>query len=83
MMDLDGPEPLYIQIAGILRRRIADGTYPPRSKIPSAEALRAEFGVSRVTAVNAVGILLNEKLVQGVVGKGTYVSEPPETSGED
>lgn len=78
-MDLDGPEPLYVQIADILRARIADGTYPPRSKIPSSEQLREEFGVSRVTAVSAVGILIGEGRVRGVPGKGTYVEQPTAT----
>lgn len=81
-MNLDGPEPIYIQIANILRARIADGTYPPRSKIPSAAQLTKEFEVSRVTAVNAVALLIDEKLAQGVIGKGTYVSEPADTTSE-
>ena len=73
MADLDGPEPMYQQIAGILRARIADGTYPPRTPIPSAALLCEEFGVSRRTAISAVDVLREQGLVKGVVGKGTYV----------
>jgi GntR family transcriptional regulator len=48
-VDLDGPEPLYEQIARIIAARIADGTYPPRRRIPSEAGIVAEFDVSRPT----------------------------------
>ncbi len=32
---LDGPTPLYIQIADILEARIADGIYPVNTPVPS------------------------------------------------
>ncbi|MEU5077116.1 GntR family transcriptional regulator, partial [Streptomyces asoensis] len=53
-LDLDGPEPLYEQIAAILAARIADGTYPPRRRVPSEAGIVEEFGVSRPTARAAV-----------------------------
>ncbi|WP_234393136.1 GntR family transcriptional regulator [Streptomyces pactum] len=56
-VDLDGPDPLYEQIAAVLTARIADGTYPPRRRIPSEAAVVEEFGVSRPTARAAVQLL--------------------------
>ncbi|MEU2598441.1 GntR family transcriptional regulator [Streptomyces hirsutus] len=79
-LDLDGPEPLYEQIAVILAARIADGTYPPRRRIPSEAQIVDEFGVSRPTARAAVQLLVERGLVRTVRGKGSYVVDaPPQT----
>ncbi|MEV8552548.1 GntR family transcriptional regulator [Streptomyces glaucescens] len=79
-LDLDGPEPLYEQIAQILAARIADGTYPPRRRIPSEAQIVAEYGVSRPTARAAVQLLVERGLVHTVRGKGSYVVDsPPQT----
>lgn len=72
-IDLDGPEPLYQQIAAALESRIDDGTYPPGRKIPSVKALMAEFGVGQNTAEGAIRVLRDKGRVRGVVGKGTFV----------
>jgi GntR family transcriptional regulator len=83
MVDLDGPDAMYRQIADILTKRIADGTYPLNSRIASAAEICAEFEVSRRTAISAVELLTEQGLVRASVGKGTYVVKLPETSGED
>lgn len=74
-LELDGPDPLYEQIAAILTSRIADGTYPPRRRVPSEAAIVEEFGVSRPTARSAVQLLVERGLVVTVRGKGSYVVE--------
>ena len=76
-VDLDGPEPLYEQIATVLAARIADGTYPPRRRIPSEAAIVDEFGVSRPTARAAVQLLVERGLVHTVRGKGSFVVDSP------
>lgn len=79
-VDLDGPEPLYEQIATVLAARIADGTYPPRRRIPSEAAIVDEFSVSRPTARAAVQLLVERGLVHTVRGKGSFVVDaPPQT----
>jgi GntR family transcriptional regulator len=82
-LDLDGPEPLYEQIADLLAARIADGTYPPRRRIPSEAALCEEFDVARPTARAAVALLVDRGLVRTVRGKGTYVREPKDDEPAD
>lgn len=72
-MDLDGPEPLYEQIADVIAARIADGTYPPRRRIPSEAAICDEFTVARPTARSAIRLLVDRGLVRTVRGKGSYV----------
>ncbi|MEY9489053.1 GntR family transcriptional regulator [Streptomyces calvus] len=76
-VDLDGPDPLYEQIAAVLAARIADGTYPPRRRIPSEAAIVEEFSVSRPTARAAVQLLVERGLVRTVRGKGSYVVDSP------
>jgi DNA-binding GntR family transcriptional regulator len=77
-VDLDGPEPLYEQIAVVLATRIADGTYPPRRRVPSEAGICEEFTVSRPTARAAVQLLVERGLVVTVRGKGTYVVDNPQ-----
>lgn len=80
-VDLNGPEPLYEQIAAILAARIADGTYTPRRRVPSEAAICEEFSVSRPTARAAVQLLVSRGLVVTVRGKGTFVVEQESKEG--
>ncbi|GGP98283.1 DNA-binding GntR family transcriptional regulator [Actinomadura coerulea] len=71
-----GPEPIYRQIAAILRARIADGAYRPGYAIPSTSALCEEFGVTHRTVRAATRLLVDEGLLVGAVGRGMFVSRP-------
>lgn len=81
-LDLDGPEPLYEQIAAVLTARIEDGTYPPRRRIPSEAAIVEEFGVSRPTARSAIHLLVVRGLVVTVRGKGSFVVDQTTTEAD-
>jgi GntR family transcriptional regulator len=72
-LDPDGAEPLYQQLAAILRRQIADGTLPKNRPIPSVARLVQEYGVARGTALHAIELLKAEGLVRTVPGRGTFV----------
>lgn len=65
--------PAYVQLAAILRQRISSGVYPPGSRLPSEAALSKNFGMSSMTARQAVGVLVEEGLVRRVQGSGTFV----------
>lgn len=71
--DLEGADPLYIQLADELERRILEGIYPPGKQIPSAAELCDEFSVSRQTANSGLKLLKERGLVRGVPGRGTFV----------
>jgi GntR family transcriptional regulator len=67
------PQPLYVQLAAILRDMISSGELEPRAPLPSESYLQQEQGVSRGTVRMAVGILRDEGLVVTIGGRGTFV----------
>ncbi len=76
MIDHGAEEPLYLQLAGILRAAILAGELTGR--IPSELSLMQEHGVSRGTASHAVRILRDEGLARMRFGRGTFVVPPAE-----
>lgn len=73
-----GLEPVYRQLAGILRARIQSGQLKHLDQLPSEDRLREEFGISRDTVRRAVEVLRNEGLVFTVPHRGTFVGPRPE-----
>jgi len=76
----DAPIPRYLQIADLMRGRIARGLWSKGRKLPSLDALVEEFGVARVTVRQAVDLLAREGLVSPQQGRGTFVTAEPERS---
>ncbi len=73
----DTPVPRYFQLADLIRQRIARGEWPEKHRLPTLEALAAEFSVARVTVRQAIEVLAREGLVSPQQGRGTFVSGVP------
>ena len=61
------------QLADTLRAQIADGAYPPGSKIPSYRQLRDSHHVALNTAQAAIRMLAADGLVEIRPARGAYV----------
>ncbi|MEW1844533.1 GntR family transcriptional regulator [Nonomuraea angiospora] len=74
--------PKYAQIVQTIRQKIADGTYPPGSLLPSETQLVREFGVSRPTVVRALQVLQLRGVIDREHGKGSFVKAAPPGSAD-
>src|SRR5439155_22438758 len=73
---VSGPIPLYHQLRQALRDRIAAGEWRPGEQVPTLRALCQLFGVSRITAIRALGGLAHEGVLARKQGKGLFVGGP-------
>ncbi|MGW7688781.1 GntR family transcriptional regulator [Streptomyces asiaticus] len=80
MIDFAPDVPRWRQVADVLRQRIADGTYQPRTRVPSVLALQQEFGIATATGQKVHRALREEGLIYTEPGLGSFVS--PSASGE-
>lgn len=71
----DKSVPLYYQIETILRRKIQTGEFSPGGPLPSEDALKDEYEVSRITVRQALSLLEQDGLIVRQRGRGTFVSE--------
>jgi len=70
-------EPLYVQLAGIVRRMIDSGTLQHLDPVPSESSLVQTYEVSRDTVRRAMALLRDEGAVFTVPHRGTYVGPRP------
>lgn len=68
--------PRYYTVATAIRERIEAGELSAHAPIPSERALGKEFGISRMTARQAVELLTQEGFVYRDGRRGTFVAEP-------
>ncbi|MEU1824652.1 MULTISPECIES: GntR family transcriptional regulator [Streptomyces] len=74
MMEYDPTRPKWMQIADVIRERIADGEYPPNYLI-SEVRMEQEFGVARTTVRKVTAALRAEGLIVTTPGMGSFVAK--------
>ena len=77
-VDRADPTDLYEQVAGELRRAIADGEAAPGERLPPAKDLAAVLGVNPNTVLRALRLLRDEGLLEFRRGRGISVAGSPE-----
>lgn len=84
VIDAMSDEPVWLQLYELLRRGIADGTYPPGTPLPSTRQIQQESGLARATIAKAFDRLRDEGLVRMVPGRGPFVArqQAPRQPGE-
>jgi len=73
-LDKRAPTPAYAQIADAVGGLLRSGALPPGYPLPPERVLCDQFGVSRMTLRQAMGILEREGLILSHRGKGTFVA---------
>jgi hypothetical protein len=71
------------QVTATMRARIAAGTYPPGSRLPSARTLSQELGVATRTVRKALAPLAAEGLIETRPGWGTFIRRGDADGGPD
>lgn len=69
-LDPDALEPLYSQLAALLREEIKSGRL--KGRVPSVKTLAQTYEVSIGTAERALSILRDEKLIASALGRGHF-----------
>ena len=69
--------PQYARIANDLRAQIKDGTYGPGALLPSRNELTEMYGVSAITARDALSMISHEGYAKAIRGRRPH--RPPQT----
>ena len=72
-LDLKSTIPIYEQIVEQVKSRIADGTYPSGTALPSIRALAKQLNISVITTKRAYAELEQLGLIETMAGKGSFV----------
>lgn len=75
-IDHDARLPYYEQLKQLIVREIVRDNLQPGHLMPSEAEMCARHGVSRTVVRQAVGELVNERVLQRIRGKGTFVAKP-------
>ena len=78
-IDHEAEQPIYQQVAALLRARIERGEVTRR--MPSLKAVEQELGVSHGSVEKAFNLLRSEGLIRPVIGRGYFVVPASERKG--
>src|SRR6266478_8535575 len=73
-LDKSSPNPIYLQIAEGIGELLKSGVLPAGYVLPPERALCEQFGISRMTLRQAMGLLDREGLIESRRGMGTVVT---------
>ncbi|MCG7624586.1 MocR-like ectoine utilization transcription factor EhuR [Epibacterium sp. Ofav1-8] len=74
--------PLHASLAKMIAKAISDGRLPKGTQLPTHRKMAEELGLSVHTISKAYDSLRRQKLIDGQVGRGSYVLDPDEHDGQ-
>lgn len=74
--------PPYQHAADELRRDIKAGRFKPGEQMPSVRELQERFGIANMTARSALNVLRDEGLIHTIHGRGSFVTDASDGTGE-
>src|SRR5262245_41743336 len=77
-LNRNSAQPLYVQLAQDIQRRIRSGALPAGARLPTVRELARQLGVTRLTIHSAYSELQAGGWVEATVGRGTFVATQPE-----
>jgi DNA-binding transcriptional regulator YhcF (GntR family) len=77
-VDRGDPTDLFEQVAGEIRRAIAEGEAKPGERLPPAKDLAAVLAVNTNTVLRALRLLRDEGLLEFRRGRGISIAGTPE-----
>lgn len=80
-LDRSGGTALYRQIAEDVKARIADGSLPTGTRLPTIRELSSRLGVTRLTVQHAYSELQADGWIASRVGRGSFVTGRPRPEG--
>jgi DNA-binding transcriptional MocR family regulator len=70
--------PLYVALADALAEAVREGELQPGDQLPPQRTVAGLLGVDFTTVTRAYGLARSRGLLEGAVGRGTFVSRLPE-----
>lgn len=67
---------LYLDIVNDIKGKVEKGILKPGDLLPSENEMSEQYDVSRTTLRKSLALLVNEKYIYTIPGKGNYVCEP-------
>lgn len=73
----DAGEPLYLQLMRQIKHAVATGALLPGAQLPTVRQLASELVINPNTVARAYRELEAEGLIEGVAGRGSFISYGP------
>lgn len=84
MSNIEGlAQPLYEQASISIAKSLRDGVYRPGSRLPSERVLCEALGISRLTLRRALGILVEQGLVEQTKSRGWFAAHTVVSEGQN
>jgi GntR family transcriptional regulator len=72
-IDRGSYEPVYVQLANLLKKHISEGIFQIGDRLPSESQLCNRYAVSPMTVRRAINLLVDEGVASTAQGRGTFV----------